>query len=87
MTRERPPDRLPGDTYRDAAALLEAIDRRDEMARIAIMREASHRALALLLAGECLKLARQAHGDITPWIAGIRQAGEAIDTGWQWPGD
>jgi hypothetical protein len=48
------------------------------------MEEASHRPLALFLAGECVKLARQAHnGDITPWVARIRQAGEAIDTGWQ----
>lgn len=84
MTREPgPPGRLPGDTYRDAAALLEAVDRGDEIARAAIMGEASHRPLALLLAGECVKLARQAHnGDITPWIARIRQAGEAMDTGW-----
>jgi hypothetical protein len=83
MTREPgSPNRLPGDTYRDAAALLEAIDRSDERACAAIMGEASHRPLALLLAGECLELARQAHnGDITAWIARIRQTGEALDTG------
>jgi hypothetical protein len=59
------------------------------MARAAIMGEASHRPLALFLAGECVKFARQAqNGDITPWIARIRQAGEAMDAGWpgQWPG-
>jgi hypothetical protein len=84
MTREPgPPDRLPGDTCRDAAALLEAIDRSDEMARAAILGEASLRPLVLLLAGECVNLARQAHnGDIASWIARIRQAGEAMDTGW-----
>ncbi len=71
---------FPGDTMRDAAALLQAIDSGDLSAQAALYATAGGWPLTSLLARESLRLAREVYdGDLAGWLGALRAAGNAAD--------
>jgi hypothetical protein len=79
----RPPGgsaELPGDTMRDAAALLQALDSGDLAAQAALYASAAGWPLASCLARVALHLAREVYdGDLAGWLGALRAAGNAAD--------
>lgn len=72
---------LPGDTMRDAAALLQALDSGDLGAQAALYAvTADGWPLARFLASQCLRLARVVYdGDLADWLGTLRADGNAAD--------
>jgi hypothetical protein len=74
---------LPGDVLRDLAAVLQSQASGDHLGAITVFSNSdmdTRWALVMLLAEECLALARKVHGgDLAPWIARFRKAANAID--------